>query len=414
MWWCWRGGWPISGPPTATPWSGLPSTTRGGSALLNVLLAVNVLCAALIRIPWKRHQTGFVITHAGILTLMFGAYLSRCEGIDALLRVAEGHAAAQAQNDRQYLLLTVRPSGESTSADRADDDTEAKGRAGGAAGSEIETVRISFAGGPFNWDDYARMPWLPWAFGRRNVGVLWDRDGVRLETLDYYSDFRPVPQLKIRVAVGSERGGGPVATQGELFTLTVSDLLLGRQMPPGPYGFGDQADLDSGQHIAFWLTGDEAQTAAFADAAPGAAGAGGASGAARAGAKVRRAAGPADQGNAGTQPGADGLDGGLQRLRAAAQGGALTVSGGTEPEEQMVLLGSRPDYNRQAWRHQVFGDFWLAADDKGRPDGPRIDVIQGGDRRLHVRAWRAGKLASLGLLDAGGRPLPVWPARPTP
>src|SRR5262249_34909427 len=31
------------------------------------LLAVNILCAALKKFPWKRHQTGFLITHAGLL-----------------------------------------------------------------------------------------------------------------------------------------------------------------------------------------------------------------------------------------------------------------------------------------------------------------------------------------------------------
>src|SRR5207237_324474 len=35
--------------------------------LINALLAVNIFCAAAIRYPWKRHQTGFVITHIGLL-----------------------------------------------------------------------------------------------------------------------------------------------------------------------------------------------------------------------------------------------------------------------------------------------------------------------------------------------------------
>ncbi len=34
-----------------------------------VLLAVNIFCAAAIRFPWKRYQTGFVITHIGLLVL---------------------------------------------------------------------------------------------------------------------------------------------------------------------------------------------------------------------------------------------------------------------------------------------------------------------------------------------------------
>src|SRR4051812_28544927 len=34
-------------------------------ALLLAFLGMNVLCAALIRYPWKKRQTGFLITHAG-------------------------------------------------------------------------------------------------------------------------------------------------------------------------------------------------------------------------------------------------------------------------------------------------------------------------------------------------------------
>jgi hypothetical protein len=45
-------------------------------ALLLAMLGVNILCAALIRFPWKRRQTGFVITHAGLITLLIGAFLS--------------------------------------------------------------------------------------------------------------------------------------------------------------------------------------------------------------------------------------------------------------------------------------------------------------------------------------------------
>ena len=37
------------------------------------LLALNILAAAVVRFPWKKSQIGFVITHAGLLLLLFGA-----------------------------------------------------------------------------------------------------------------------------------------------------------------------------------------------------------------------------------------------------------------------------------------------------------------------------------------------------
>ena len=43
-------------------------------SILLAFLATNILCAALIRFPWKRRQTGFVVTHVGLLTLIFGSW----------------------------------------------------------------------------------------------------------------------------------------------------------------------------------------------------------------------------------------------------------------------------------------------------------------------------------------------------
>ena len=47
-----------------------------GFAILLAFLGTNILCAALIRFPWKKRQTGFVITHAGLLILLAGSYYS--------------------------------------------------------------------------------------------------------------------------------------------------------------------------------------------------------------------------------------------------------------------------------------------------------------------------------------------------
>jgi hypothetical protein len=54
------------------------------------LLGVNVLCAALIRYPWKKSQTGFVMTHLGIIILLFGSVVTQKFGVDANMPVSEG------------------------------------------------------------------------------------------------------------------------------------------------------------------------------------------------------------------------------------------------------------------------------------------------------------------------------------
>ena len=47
-----------------------------GFAVLLLFLGMNILCAALIRYPWKKRQTGFVITHAGLLTVLAGSLVT--------------------------------------------------------------------------------------------------------------------------------------------------------------------------------------------------------------------------------------------------------------------------------------------------------------------------------------------------
>ena len=55
------------------------------------LLGLNVLCAALIRYPWKKSQTGFVMTHLGILTLLVGSFVTQKFGVDANMPVSEAN-----------------------------------------------------------------------------------------------------------------------------------------------------------------------------------------------------------------------------------------------------------------------------------------------------------------------------------
>ncbi len=64
--------------------------------LLVVLLGLSVLFSALVRFPWKRHHTGFLITHFGIIVLLIGALVSAWHGIDAQLPVFEGQTAGVA------------------------------------------------------------------------------------------------------------------------------------------------------------------------------------------------------------------------------------------------------------------------------------------------------------------------------
>lgn len=54
------------------------------------LLCLNLTCAALVRYPWKAAQTGFVMTHLGIVILLAGAMIGRTWGIEGMVTLRQG------------------------------------------------------------------------------------------------------------------------------------------------------------------------------------------------------------------------------------------------------------------------------------------------------------------------------------
>ncbi|MGH7142577.1 MAG: hypothetical protein ACREJ2_00410 [Planctomycetota bacterium] len=57
-------------------------------------LIINLTCAALIRYPWKPHLTGFVITHAGIITMLVGAKVGQITGVEGGMDLHTGSPPA--------------------------------------------------------------------------------------------------------------------------------------------------------------------------------------------------------------------------------------------------------------------------------------------------------------------------------
>jgi hypothetical protein len=68
-------------------------------ALILVMLGVNIFCAMMSRYPWKKHHTGFVLAHIGILTLLTGSLISLHYGLDSNMALFEGEST-----DRVTLL----------------------------------------------------------------------------------------------------------------------------------------------------------------------------------------------------------------------------------------------------------------------------------------------------------------------
>jgi hypothetical protein len=179
------------------------------AALLS-LLALNIFCAAAIRFPWKRHQTGFVITHIGLLTLLAGSAISDRGSVNSQMLVYLGDSNHLAIDMDQSILTASNIPG------------------------RPEQLDVRFQPGPFNWSDLAPWPITrrikSW-FGLDHPGQAWQHppqviynDGkTKLEVIDYYSRSTVVgtpylslrfyqPKIKVEIPVElSTRHGDPFA-----------------------------------------------------------------------------------------------------------------------------------------------------------------------------------------------------------
>lgn len=385
-------------------------------AALAGLLALNIFCAAAIRYPWKRHQTGFVITHIGLLTLLFGCLLTRRGGIDAQMPILEGERAHIAYEDTQSLELVELPS---------DASGNAKPRV---------LASVPFRGGPFNWADYEKFPWWqPLRYSPRQAGVIYDHDGIRVEALDYYSNAEQVraPRLELRMSAPRQprmnrQGREELGPQSWMpLTLNIREAGPGR-----PQGLGAR-ERRGGGAITFTLALTPAEVEAFLASEPdsplGPRGqivlyAGGA----------RHTFNVDDLDGRGRQPlGATGLEVELVRwepsgervFRAPDPGAAppehaspgveLRVHRGDE-SSTLRLLADAPEFNEQDSKFGVLGTLWydpgeLTSQQLLAGEGnARIDILQSPDGKLYYRYWNRKELRFARELPADGTKAPAF------
>ncbi|MBI3468440.1 MAG: cytochrome c biogenesis protein ResB [Planctomycetes bacterium] len=142
------------------------------SALLG-LLGVNIFCAAAVRFPWKRHQTGFVITHAGLLVLLAGSIQSFLGGIEGQLSFVEGEVSDKLTLPERSQITAVW-----------------EGR------NDEPPYLFGFDGGPVDWQAGRALS-------------LGDIDGVSARILRFYRHARPV----VRWTTDGPHGGPLVKIQ---------------------------------------------------------------------------------------------------------------------------------------------------------------------------------------------------------
>ena len=78
-----------------------------GFAILLAFLGANILCAALIRYPWKRRQIGFLVTHVGLLTVLAGSWISLQSADEGQVGMLEGQTMTQLVR-RDDAIMRVR------------------------------------------------------------------------------------------------------------------------------------------------------------------------------------------------------------------------------------------------------------------------------------------------------------------
>jgi hypothetical protein len=251
-----------------------------------ILLALNILFAAMVRYPWKRYQTGFVITHIGLLTLISGAALSRLYGIDSQVMVYEDHDSKWAWGDSFKISLSEVSDSRSQSASAAKDKEQ-----------------ITFHGGPMNWVDYTEKfsfsaPLKKSTDWREQIGrslvqgmtglffnlpfrhkpedILFERDDIQVKVLDYYANSTAEGPLALRVGgliqkktVVSEEDGTSKEIEEpamwsdvpSLYTTAVPDRTS------YPLGVGGKSFVGGG-FFTFSLAVSDDQVKAFLDSAP--------------------------------------------------------------------------------------------------------------------------------------------------
>jgi len=354
-------------------------------AALLALLGVNVLCAALIRFPWRRYQTGFVITHAGILVLLVGCIYSAGWGIDAQMYVFEGSVGHKAYERTRHFELRILP----------DDPQE-----------NVSVIDVPFRAGPFNWRDYrSRFP-FPWQLGKRDQGLICDQNSIQLEVLDFYRLWTPVAAkpLKVFAAVTDPESGA----LGDFDSIELKISQADSAAAPA----GARGRTENGVRFTYTIARTAAEAEAF------------------------RMTGP--QGDLGEQGqvviyvrgsvfrfqvddwkpevreplGDTGYEVEFFGMDAAMRAARLLIHAPDGTRAGMALLAELPDFSMQLPDHGVFGSYWLdvAADAMEPmsqfnidPAEPRIDLMQAPDGAVAYRVWQSPQLQEAMPVIAGRR-----------
>ena len=276
---------------------------------LNFTLGVNIFCAAAIRYPWKRYQTGFVITHIGLLTLLVGAAIGRKYGVDAQIPIFE-HKMENFAFDRGRMFFDLEIVDDHSESSQHNHDEFVHSQ-----------MRVPFLAGPFNWEDYDDKFGYTLKGGKKFNGIQgWLKNGLRwssghifklaqrheandvvvdqtvthagqsngqplkIEVLDFQADSQKSSLPRVEIVLSNppqqfldedtgkqeERPGTFDAESPNAFPITImplSDPLEAIYGDIYPYGFSQPQQAGGGK-VMLWIAPDAEYRAAFLEAEP--------------------------------------------------------------------------------------------------------------------------------------------------
>ena len=165
--------------------------------LLLLLLGVNIFFAAAKKWPWKKHQTGFLITHVGLLAMVAGGLLTGLRGTDTSMALIDTDDSST-QHELSIESGFSIPQTNQEVSDRNSDLIRVRDIRDG----EQHEVTFPFQPGSLAWhsDEYlqprlddllAGLNWLS-----HPLPQSWQQDignGARLEILNFYPHVRKEP-----------------------------------------------------------------------------------------------------------------------------------------------------------------------------------------------------------------------------
>ena len=158
-----------------------------GFAILLAFLGMNILCAALIRYPWKKRQTGFVVTHAGLLILLLGSFYSVRTADEGQVGMLEGDVKSElVRIDYPVIrILEIDPH----------------------SGERTREFDLPFRPGPFAWGP--GKPRVAWFFRAGPVaGFVWVSGLIGFDGRGLDPAGRPIPVRGQGALAGLGPGGG--------------------------------------------------------------------------------------------------------------------------------------------------------------------------------------------------------------